>query len=301
MRNSSVSCRILPYLEGKGVKMRKEGNLYRCSSPFSSDSTWSFTIYPKTDSFYDFSNRFGGSFEVLVSKLEGVSIKEAYTKQTDSVEVKQHSVPVKQFSTSYFKTTKKTIVDDVDEYANSRGIVEGYEPATINIPVEGELIKLPAILFIHRDENLKVTGGKFRLVPKHDKLNQRFTARGKLAWYVLDNLHIESYLEPRIYIVESETSANSLWMYLRSYDIPAVVLSAGAVGATPEIPHIYKGIADKRVVIDYDGSEEKFNERSNIYRESYEEVAIVKIVLPKGEDISSLYAEKRMYLVENLI
>jgi hypothetical protein len=301
MESSNVNCRILPYLEGKGIKIRKQGNLYTCSSPFSSDSTWSFTIYPKTDSFYDFSNRFGGSFEVLVAKLEGVSIRTAYNKQINAVAVKQHIIPDKPFRISYFKTSTTTSVKDIDDYAKSRGIVEGYETAMINVPINGDLTKVPAILFIHRDENLEVTGGKFRLVPKHDKLNQRFTARGKLSWYVLDNLHIESYLEPRIYIVESETSANSLWMYLRSYAIPAVVLSAGAVGATPEIPHIYKEITDQRVVIDYDGSEEKFNERSNIYRKKYEEVAIIKIVLPKGEDISSLYAENRMYLIENLI
>jgi len=65
------------------------------------------------------------------------------------------------------------------------------------------------------------------------------------------------------------------------------------------LPDRYKDIDDKRLIIDYDGSEEKFQERIKKYE--HLGMKVVKIPLPKGEDINSLHVENKLYTINNLI
>ena len=295
-----VHSKIIPYLRGRGIDVKKIGSVYRCSSPFSSDSDPSFTVYPATDSFYDFSNGFGGSFEYLVSRLEGVSKQEVKKRSVNSEKVLVYNAN-KNFTINAYNKCSKSRSQAVHKYALSRGITTGYEVAVIDVHQDGDFVKVPAILFKHEDTDGKVMGGKFRLVPEYDLTNQRFTARGQLGWYVLENIVKDHYADPILYIVESETSANSLYMYLKEVGVSAVVISGGAVGATPELPTRYKYLKDKRVIIDYDGDEEKFTERSCKYLKEYGGVNIVRIILPKGEDINSLYSKSLMFKIESII
>jgi hypothetical protein len=128
----------------------------------------------------------------------------------------------------------------------------------------------------------------------------RFTSRGRLGWYILENIISGTYELPTLFIAESETSANSLWEHLKTLGKSCVVLSAGSVGATPPIPVKYSKLVDKRLIIDYDGDEDKYNERLINYK-VYENIKPIKVILPKGEDLNSLYASGKINLINNLL
>ena len=301
---------IVEYMAIKGTDMQYRGERVWCSSPFSSDSTWSFVIYPN-NTFYDWSNGKGGDIIDLVSLLENVSIKEAITslaglripayKELPKGKGKRKEIPFKLTKYLYRKRPKV-----VAEYAKERGIVR-YTAGKWMLNVNKEWIEVPSLLFVHRDEKFQVTGAKFRTIEgEREKLEKeygvfipKFNSRGKLGWHILENTVKGSFKEQVLYVMESETSATALYQYFKENEYPAVILCFGGVhNELLPIPTKYKGLK-KFLLIDYDGDEKKFKER--IENISLKDAEPVKLILEKGEDINSLYCEGEMYKVSYLL
>lgn len=67
----------LEYLQRDGLKFRKEGAIYKASCPLHSESASSFTVYPKTDSWYCFGCVKGGDIFVYHQLRHSVDFREA--------------------------------------------------------------------------------------------------------------------------------------------------------------------------------------------------------------------------------
>lgn len=306
---------ILDYLSVKGIELRKEGNKYFCSSPFSADSNWSFCVYPHTNSFFDWSNGFGGGIWLLMSRLENKTIYELkkqhneyeafkpYTKQHNEKQVSKTAFDYTRYINTNAEECKK-----IKEYAETRCLEEGSYFCGVFFTRSGtsglqeighSWIRNPAVAFLHVDKDLKPCGIKFR---KLTDQNPRFSARGSLGYYIPHTNFKDKareYSSPVLYVVEGEVNANSLEKLLRDLNKKAEVISLGAVSMCPsKLPKIYENLPVK-VIIDYDGNEELYQERLKLY--SHLNVEPIKLILPKGEDINSLHMKNKLYLIENLL
>lgn len=308
---------IKDFLEKQGIETRKEGNKYFCSSPFSTDTNWSFVIYP-TNTYFDFSTGHGGNILNLVSKLENISTSEASKKLREGSEFityekanKDSGAQSKQdkpFNYKKYINTNPEECEQIKAYAASRGITEGYFCGVFftRLSLENQnkrgssnWVRVPALGFLHVNKDLKPCGAKFRRI---DGKEPRFNARGTLGWYLLPTKQMESILScPTLYVVESESSANSLMMYMQGVQKPAIILSRGGVSAAPsklDLPEKYRDLSIK-LIIDYDGNEGLYQQRLALYKDLGAEP--IKLILPKGSDINSLYCENKMWLVEQLL
>ncbi len=290
---------IRDYLKRRGIPVKRKGRLYWCSSPFSKDSTWSFAIYPN-NSFYDFANNLGGNIFELVKELEGVDFKGAIDHLKENTYHK--FTPKKEYKMPEFVLSKYLTIDrfekrEIDRYARERGIRSGYLHGFFQRQEEdGKWNKHLSLVFPHKNLDLEIVGAKFRVIDPDIEEEKRFSARGRLMFYVLET-KIENNIKPILYLVESETSANSLWEYLKETKVNAVVLSCGSVSNIPlEFPHKYSGITDRKLIIDYDGNEELYKKRT----EEYEHLRVepIKLELPKGEDINSLWVKNRLTTIK---
>ena len=146
------------------------------------------------------------------------------------------------------------------------------------------------MLFPHRDEKGMIIGFKARIVFT-DK--DRFTARGRLSFYSLKTRN--GFGKERLYVVESETSANSLYNFLEEINVNATVLCFGGVNQAHQIkiPDKFCNLFPRFTLIDYDGDEELYQER--IEKFSHLNSKDIKIKLSKGEDLNSLYMSGEMY------
>jgi len=170
------------------------------------------------------------------------------------------------------------------------GVFFTYDDAT------GNWKRNPAMMFIHKDESMRITGAKFRKITND---GSRFSARGKLGFYILETECSESFYKKTVFLVESETSANSLWEFLKRKNRPAIVISTGGVSLVPdELPKAYKDLP-KKLIIDYDGNETLYNDRLKLY--SHLGAKPIKLILPKGEDINSLFNLNKIDLIEYLL
>lgn len=321
---------IKDFLEGIGVVTRKEGSRYFCSSPFSSDRNWSFCIYP-TNTYFDFSTGHGGNIINLVSRLYQLSLSEAAKQLKQGIQHEKYQPNYKKIKQTEefwtdFKVEKYTNKDEgeiaqIRAYAESRGITDGYFPGVFftrcydhrgstgdNGLSSGERyrlnkwIRVPALGFLHVDKNLQPCGAKFRrIIAKEGSNDQsaRFSARGNLGFYLMRS---SGNVQPNVlYIVESESSANSLYMYLKGIGRSAVVVSRGGVSSAPnpsDLPEQFQKL-QKKLIIDYDGNEQLYNERLKLY--SGLDAQPIKLILPKGEDLNSLYCKGEMWKVEQLL
>jgi hypothetical protein len=277
------------------------GQVKKYSSPFSSDSDPSFTIFPG-NSYYDFANGTGGDVITLKMKLGNLSFMEAVNELIGNISTPLPTVPAKgknkEFKLQSYLTLNKEEQVNIEMYAKSRKIFAGYEAGLFYTKDKGNWVRHPGMLFVHRDEQLNAIGAKIRVLPG-DTYNDRFTARGKLGVYVLEHILVDHYSEPTLYIVEGESTANSLWEFCKSQNISAVVLSGGGVASPPKfIPDAYEKYR-RRIIIDYDGDKEKYAERCKLYE--HLEGEHIKLVLPKGEDVNSLWAKGKADLLLNLI
>lgn len=297
---------IKDYIESMGIATRSNGSgRYFCSSPFSKDTNWSFCIYP-TNTYYDWSTGKGGDIIDLVRNLEGCTFKEAVNILMNNVRVPkviekpaEIAEPKKAFDYKKFITHKKDEIDAINAYAASRSITDGYECGVFFTKDEesDNWVRNPAIMFVHRDVNCEVCGVKFRKIKNDGK--DRFSARGKQGFYILDVVGVSSFYEKVVYLVESETSANSLWEYFKKINKPAVVISMGGVASVPqELPKQYKDLK-KFLIIDFDGNEKLYKERLSLY--SHLDAEPIRLKLPKGEDINSLYNLNKIDLIEYLL
>lgn len=323
---------IVNYLNEIGIETRKEGPRYFCSSPFSSDRNWSFCVYPG-NTYFDWSTGHGGNIINLHSRIRGISTADAYNELKDGIAHEKYKPNYKyfkekdefweEFSVERYINRRDDEIAAIKEYASRRGITENYVPGVFfsrsrdseseRLPggnVSGRnWIRNPAIMFVHVDKNLKPCGAKFRKIKQSEDRDQsvRFSARGKLGFYLLfpQKTGSQSWVQTTqsvLYVVESESSANSLWSHIdQCLNTNSVVLSMGGVSSAPklqELPELIRGMS-KKLIIDYDGNEELYQERLKLYKDLNAEP--IKLILPKGEDLNSLFVKKQMYLIEHLL
>jgi hypothetical protein len=101
-------------------------------------------------------------------------------------------------------------------------------------------------------------------------------------------------------VVEGESNANSLWQYYQDIRKNCVIISFGGVGNLPTtLPSKYDNISDRRLIIDYDGDPELYSKRLEKYK--HYDLKPITLLLPKGEDINSLYCKKQMNLIKGKI
>jgi hypothetical protein len=297
---------ILDYLSSRGFNIESKGSKLVCKSPFNRDTNWSCVIYPHTNSFYDWSAGFGGSIIDLVMAMDRCSVKDAieslaqgnFQKYTPNYKSSK-AITKKQFEYTRYLTTDPEEIKAIHAYAQSRKILGGFEYGVFFVHDNGSFQRKPSVMFLHRNAENQVVGAKFRDICPKDSSN-RFSSRGEMQYYILEYVDIENFGPPTLYVVEGEANANSLWQYCQDIRKNAVVISFGGVGNLPaSLPTKYLDIKDKRLIIDYDGSEDVYKERI----EKYSDYGLnpLKLILDKGRDINSLYINNEMNLIKHLI
>jgi hypothetical protein len=298
---------IKDYLESRGIKVENAGRKWFCSSPFSRDTNWSFVIYPN-NTFYCWSTGKAGDIIKLVQLLEGVEFRQAlqhlsngsYPKyEVNYKKFKDDDDFWKNFDIERYKNKNEDEIKAIISYGQNRSICDGYSPG-VYFTRDFETrtwVRNPAMMFTHVDKDLNICGAKFRNINGNN--HPRFTTRGRLGFYILDTEIPETFKKRRLWICESETSSNSLWQYFKNNNRPETIISMGGVASAPkELPIVYDN-REKLLIIDYDGSEELYQERLKRYE--HLNVKPIKLILPKGEDINSLYHKGHMWLIENLL
>lgn len=298
---------IKKYLEGIGIPTRREGSRYFASSPFSNDSSWSFCIYP-TNTYFDWSTGHGGNIINLVARLYNISLSEAgrilhegikHEKyQPNYKQYKQESLSWESFELEKYISTSQEEITQIEAYAKSRGITSGYFPGVFFTREGKHWKRNPSIGFAHIDKTKKVCGAKFRKIVKE---NPRFSARGRLCMYIPSGIE-HAHASDVLYVVEGEGNANSLQNYLDGLGMRCVTTSTGGVADAPlleDLKAVFPSTADIRVIIDYDGNEKLYQERLKLYKDF--PCRFIKMILPKSEDINSLYCKQEMWKIEHLL
>lgn len=276
---------IQDYFLHIGVPVEVRGELSFTKSPFSSDKTPSLCIYPN-NTFYCWSTGQHGDVYDLVMKMEGIRFNKAKTivDNLPTIWVAPKLRKKKEFNFLDYVVNDPDKLREIERYANSRGIVRYYIPSEFIYKRQNYL----ALMFIHVDMYGHISGAKLRGVSPD--FIQRFYAKGKLNYYVID-LNRGNLANTNCYISESETSTNSLAEYLGE----GVFISFGSVNSVMKrLPLKYEGMKNRYLIIDYDGDEKLYQERLKKYR--HLNAKPIKLELPKGEDINSLYAKGELGL-----
>lgn len=278
------------------------------SSPFSSDSSPSFIVYEHNNTFYDWSTGYGGDIITLVQKLNNDcdplqaleilasgNIIPIHTK-FESKKKPQNS-SFKNFNYKKYLLTDENEIQKVNDYANSRGIKSDYYCGQFfekqSDKDSNDWVGVPSVMFLHRDEDLDICGAKFREISPRGK--RRFNSRGRLCYHILKNVTNET---PKVFVVESETSSNSLLNICKEFNISCFILSVGGVHSIPdELPESLNDL-ECNVIIDYDGNETLYQERIAKYNHLG---SGIKIPLPKGEDINSLYCKNEYQFLKEIL
>lgn len=297
-RNKSLT----DYLRSLGLKEVKKGSLIFFSSPFSSDSDPSLVVYDDKR-YHDFSNGFSGDAIDIYMRLNSVGFLDAVKGLTS-----EERIGISKVEKDHYKERKKRKPFDISkyinkneeeitrcvQYANSRSIKEEYLPGYYFFNKQ----KKTCIMFPHQDANGNIIGVKMRNIVNGEET--RFTSRGSLMFYILYTNLRNHFNETCVYFVEGEANANSLYEFLKESMINAYVVSFGSVSSVKKkLPDCIEDVKKRFVIIDYDGSEEKYNERIKMYEGLNAEP--IKLKLDKGEDINSIYSSKKMWLIKNLI
>lgn len=290
---------IEDYLEKRGFTITSKGRLKYCLSPFSEERTPSFCIYP-TNTFYDWANGIGGDIIKLVQEMEDLNFVEAikhldegsFTTIDYSKTIEEP--PKKRFILDNYITQEEEEVLAIKRYAANRGIVRNYVETAFFLYHEGSFIRRPSMGFVHVDENLEVCGVKMRDLKPFN--GRRFSARGVQKYYIISNSNDSNNL----YIVESESSANSLLDFLTVIGVKSTVVSFGSWNNIPRgLPEKIEGFDRKAIIIDYDGNEDLYNDKME--RFGHFNAREIKLRLPKGEDVNSLYVKGSLYKYKDLI
>jgi len=287
---------VVDYLRAKGFTIERRGHKHFTTSPYRQERTPSFCIHednawtdfgsagtPKSGNIITLARFFGDD----LTRLSGVV--PVYKPLPPKIKK-----PFNNEIPSYYTDVNEDESKLIRSYAESRRVHSHYLPGVVSQKNGETLHKFLSLVFPHQDVNGTITGAKFRFIKPID--SQRFTSRGVLGFYILENLIPNHYSEPTLYLVESETSANSLWEYFKSISHNSVVVSCGGVNNIPDnLPYKYKG----KLIVDYDGSERLFNERVAKYAKFH--LDPIRLILSKGQDINELWKQKRISLIENLI
>ena len=295
---------IIEYLDKKGLDFETTKRSYIMRSPITNETEPSFYVGRTGkwfNRFHDYSSGYDGDIIDLVCILEGVEVSEALDiilndRDVGTVDIEPVKLKEKPFCIADY------VEDDVNKralirrYAKYRGIEKGYVFGKVNMfnTKTREFEQKSALLFPHRSPSMMVTGAKFRLVFEEEK---RFTARGRLGMYYLENV-IEGE-HPTIYVAESETSANSLWSFLKRLKESCIVMSIGGVTSDFVMPYHLAEHYPRKIVIDYDGDESLYRER--LKRFEHLNCKDVKIKVNKGQDINTLYKTGMIWDYKDLI
>jgi hypothetical protein len=162
---------IEEYLQSQGFQIQPKSKYLCCKSPFSRDSNWSLVIYQQTNSFYDWSTGFGGSIIDLAMAMHALSFPQAVEHlQNGNLKPYQRNYKVtrplvtKDFEYTRYLTTDVTEIEAIRSYAESRGLRNGFEYGFYFVHNDGNFIRKPSVMFIHRDSTNKITGVKFMLI-----------------------------------------------------------------------------------------------------------------------------------------
>jgi len=289
-----------------GHKVKKKHRYEVTNSPLSDDTNPSFIIYPENN-FYDFSTGIGGTIIDLVMNLYSLEFKEAMeflgSDSTEKVIVTKKPKITKQrdvkFNIETYFSKNPDNMELVKKYMDSRLITYKECNAGLYFTKEGTKWQSNlSLMFYHRDEFGNICGAKFRNInPTRD--DGRWSSRGRLFYNVIEDI-VQPDVTPTIFITESETSSNSLYNYFKETGRKNfVILCFGGVNSAPKLlPLKYDWCKKRYIIIDFDGSEKDYNKR--IGSLSHLQAKDIKIVLPKGEDINSVYAKREMYKYNNL-
>lgn len=298
---------IVDYLRQRGFSFNSKGNKSFCKSPFSRDTNWSFCYYHDTNSFYDWSQGFGGTIIDLVMAMERCSLPQAcqhlkqgqFLKYQPDYKASKNVVKSVPFEYSRYLNQDPKEIEAIREYANARGVYNGYVAGVFFSREFDRWVRHPSVMLLHRDESNKICGAKFRKISTTSPKEPRFTSRGRMAYYLLEYVDRDNFGEPTLYVVEGEMNANSLWQYLQEQQRNCVVISFGGVSNLPDgLPERFKNL-NKKLIIDFDGNEELYLSRLRLY-EPYG-LEPIRLQLPKGEDINSLYCKKQLSIINHLL
>ena len=309
--NEAKEVSIRDYLEQRGIRVEKSGRKWFCSSPFSRDTNWSFVIYDN-NTFYCWSTGKGGDIIRLVQLLEGCDFPSAlqhlsshsYQKyQTNYKKFKEDENFWKDFDYTKYLTHDENEKAAIISYGASRSIHSGYHCGVYFTRdfESGTWVRHPSLMFLHEDKDGNIVGAKFRQIPNADGTynGARFSMRGRPGFYILNTEASKTFRRVEGWLCESETSTNSLWSYFENSSRPATIVCCGGVSSPPtELPVCLQD-KEVRLIIDYDGDESLYEERLKLYE--HLNVKPIKIILPKGEDINSLYHKGEMWKIEHLL
>lgn len=273
---------LAAYLSSVGfeVKAFKSGDIrYRLRSPWNPDEhTPSAYIYAsgilkdyssgKSGNILTFKKMFGGKFSLSRDEWQAPA-----------------PTPKKPFNGAipeYLLNVTPEEEAQIRAYASSRCITRNFLCGATKF---GETRNL-CMVFPH-ELNGVVVGAKFRsITAKKDKMR----LRGAQGFYRL------STPNPQMGVyIEGEANANSLFEYYLALGLEVVVLSMGGVASVPPKNELN---LPTRVIIDYDGDDAKYGTRILKWGHLG---APIKLRLPKGEDINSLYCKGKMDLITHLI
>jgi hypothetical protein len=298
---------IRHFLTSLGHKMTSKNGRHVTNSPLQAgDTNPSFYIYPE-NTFYDWSTGIGGTIIDLIMNMYGLDFRQAIdflggdNPDVELVEFK----PVKtkkrdiKFNIETYYCRETSNLEKVMAYMDSRLL-------RFNQCNAGQFFTKPdkkwqsnvSVMFYHRDEYGNICGAKFRKIEPEGK-GDKWSSRGRLFYYVLENIICPDTI-PTVFITESETSSNSLHSYFaetgrKNY----VILCFGGVHSAPDLlPLKYDWCAKRFILIDYDGSEKDYNKR--IKALEHLNAKDIKLALPKGEDINSMYVKGEMEQFNNL-
>lgn len=282
------------YLVSKGFTLIPDGDRFVTNSPIKAlsgdiDKTPSFVLFG--DGFFkDFSTGHYGDLSTLM-RLLGDSGEVNLPDFSPPPPRKRQSHWNNQIPPKYLDISPEER-DAIVAYANSRRITEGFIPGVYFRP---DYSRRPAMMMVHQDIEGRICGAKFRAIDPPSG-ERRFVMRGRPGFYILKTFGTLT-TDPVLYLVESETSANSLWMVCRETNRNAIVISHGSVEQIPkELPY---SELRKFLILDVDGNDELYSTRVAKY--SHLGLEPLKLNLPKGDDINSLYNSNSHYLIENLI
>jgi hypothetical protein len=220
-------------------------------------------------------------------------------------EPKDYKVPdYKQydFDLDYYLTNNSDEIAEIAIYALSRNITKRYYSCKTYTRHRNKLIQKLGVGFPHVDLHGEVVGLQIRLI-NPEPGQSRFRFRGTQGYYISDINYKRGGKDEvvDVYLVESETSANSLAMVLETSGKKACVISFGGVAhVPPQVPDVGAKVNNVYLIIDYDGDEEMFQRRLANFQH-LEEAQPIKMELPKGEDINSLYSNGQISLIKKLL
>lgn len=299
-------------LEMMELQRVQRGSKVFYSSPFSSDSNPSLLWNQHDNTFYDFSTGKWGDVIQLIRELKDCSFTDAlktlegFYSSGEVIEFTPKENYLKKdkndFRMDSYITGEPDEIKAIDNYAKKRRISRGYYPCFFYEPYQGSYRRVLALGFPHYNYDLMLSGVKMRRI---DGNEPRFNARGRLGLHILSFPFFENAYKHHLYIVESETSANSLAEYMVSQKMSGIVISCGSNTSAPkEIPSIILSKLDiepseVKVIVDYDGDEKKYQRVLKLYE--HLGAKSVRILLEKKEDINSLYVKGKIGIISNLI